>query len=311
MIEAPDAPDSRLIRFDGQVAIVTGAGRGLGRRFALALAARGAKVVVNGRGSRNGEVEKRVVTEIETGGGEAVAIAASVTEPNAVADMAAWTIDRWGHVDILVNNAGFVRDRSFAKLELEDFRAVIDVHLNGAANCTKAVWKHMLDRRYGRVIMVSSSSGLAGNFGQAAYSAAKMGMIGLMNTLGLEGGVKNVHVNCIAPVGATEMNAGLFTHEVEAVYAADKVAPGVVFLASERAPNRVVLLGGGGSFERAYTTFTRGVALQTGSAEELAEQFDRVSDRHGEIVPESAQAQSDVELANLGVLSPRSAGGCA
>jgi NAD(P)-dependent dehydrogenase (short-subunit alcohol dehydrogenase family) len=302
MSEAPDAPDNGSLRFAWQVAIVTGAGRGLGRHFALALAARGAKVVVNGRGGHGGEAERRVAAEIEAAGGEAVSIAASVTEPDAVAAMTAQAIDRWGRVDILINNAGFVRDRSFAKLDLEDFRAVVDVHLNGAANCTKAVWKHMLDRRYGRIVMVSSSSGLAGNFGQAAYSAAKMGMIGLMNTLGLEGGPKNVHVNCIAPIGATDMNAALFTPEVQAIYAAEKVAPGVVFLASERAPNRVILLGGGGSFERAYTTFTRGVALQSGSAEELAAQFDRVSDRQGEIAPDKAQAQSDIELANLGVV---------
>lgn len=289
------------IRFDGQVAVVTGAGRGLGRQYALALAARGAKVVVNGRGGRNGEAERAVVDEITAKGGEAVALVGDVADARAMREMVADTLALWGRIDVLVNNAGFVRDKSFAKLGLDDFRAVLDVHLMGAVHCAKAVWTHMLERRYGRIVMIISSSGLAGNFGQAAYSAAKMGMVGLANTLGLEGESKNVRVNCFSPVGVTDMNAALFTPEVREIYSAEKAAAGVVFLASEQAPNRVVLLGGGGSFERAYTTFTRGAVLASDQAEELAANFAGVSDRAEEVVPDSAQTQADIELSNLGL----------
>jgi NAD(P)-dependent dehydrogenase (short-subunit alcohol dehydrogenase family) len=286
-------------RFDGRVAIVTGSGRGLGRHYALALAARGARVVVNGRGSRGGAAEKAVVDEITAAGGEAVHVSAPVEDRAAVAAMVEDTLRRWGRVDILINNAGFVRDRSFAKLDLDDFKAVIDVHLNGAANATRAVWSQMLAQRYGRVVMIVSSAGLAGNFGQAAYGAAKMGLVGLMNTLGLEGGGKNVFVNCLSPVGLTQMNAGILPPHLHGVYTPDKVVPGCLFLASEVAPNRVVLLAGAGVFERAFVTFTCGAALETASVTGLAARFEALSDRAGEIVPNSAQAQMDVELRAL------------
>lgn len=292
------------LRLDGQVAIVTGAGRGLGRDYALALAARGARVVVNGRGTAGGNAEANVVAQITAAGGQAVVGIASVTDPQAIEGLVADTINRWGRIDILVNNAGFVRDKSFAKLELEDFRAVIDVHLNGAANCTKAVWGHMLEQRYGRVVMIISSSGLAGNFGQAAYSAAKMGLVGLMNTLGIEGNAKNVLVNCLSPVGITQMNAALFTPEIQAIYTPEKVAPGLLYLASPDAPDRSILLGGGGSFERAYVTFTRGHFIGDGGVEELAARFADISDRSNEIVPSSARDQSDIELYNAGFKLP-------
>jgi len=208
-------------------------------------------------------------------------------------------VRRWGRIDILVNNAGFVRDRSFAKLDLDDFEAVINVHLNGAAHVTHAAWPRMLEQRYGRVVMIVSSSGLAGNFGQAGYSAAKMGLVGLMNTLGLEGAAKNVFVNCFSPIGLTDMNAGVVPPELHSVYAPDKVVPGCLFLASEVAPNRVVLLGGGGVFERAFVTFTCGAVFESGSIADLATRFEDLSDRDGEIVPESAQTQMDIELRAL------------
>jgi NAD(P)-dependent dehydrogenase (short-subunit alcohol dehydrogenase family) len=286
--------------FKGRVAIVTGAGRGLGRHYALGLATLGARVVVNGRGSRDGSAEDAVVEEIRSAGGQAVHIAAPVEDRAAVDAMVQRILDDWGRIDIVVNNAGFVRDRSFAKLDLDDFRAVIDVHLHGAANVTRAVWPHMLDRRYGRVVMIISSSGLAGNFGQAAYSAAKMGMVGLMNTLGLEGGPKNVFVNAFSPVGLTEMNEAVLTPEARAAYAPEKVVPGCLFLASETAPNRVVLLGGGGVFERAYLTFTQGALIDSGTIDAVSSLFAKISDREGEIIPESAQAQMDMELRALG-----------
>nr|WP_295469319.1 SDR family NAD(P)-dependent oxidoreductase [Mesorhizobium sp.] len=286
--------------FAGRVAIVTGAGRGLGRHYALGLAALGARVVVNGRGSHDGSAENAVVEQIRSAGGEAIHIAAPVENEPAVDEMVRCTLDKWGQVDIVINNAGFVRDRSFAKLAADDFRAVVDVHLIGAANVTRAVWPHMIERRYGRVVMIVSSSGLAGNFGQAAYSAAKMGMVGLMNTLGLEGGSKNVFVNAFAPVGLTEMNEAVLTPEARTAYAPEKVVPGCLFLASELAPNRAVLLGGGGVFERAYLTFTKGAVIGTGSVAELAARFDEVSDRSGEVLPESALTQMEIELRALG-----------
>ena len=172
------------LRLDGQVAIVTGAGRGLGREYALALALGGAKVLVNGRGISSDEPERRVVEEIVARGGEAMLGMASVTDDVAVEALVNRVINRWGRVDVLVNNAGFLKDRPFAKCALEDFRSVVDVHLMGSVICTRSVWNLMLEQRYGRVVMIISSSGLAGNFGQAAYSAAKMGLVGLMNTLG-------------------------------------------------------------------------------------------------------------------------------
>ncbi|MBW8304454.1 MAG: SDR family NAD(P)-dependent oxidoreductase, partial [Brevundimonas sp.] len=193
------------MRFDGRVAIVTGAGGGLGREHALALARRGAKVVVNDfGGARDGSggsatAAETVVAEIEAAGGEAMANPASVTDFAAVQDMVAAAVAKWGRVDILVNNAGVLRDKSFAKMELEDFRFVVDVHLMGAVNCTKAVWDHMRDANYGRIVMTTSSSGLYGNFGQSNYGAAKMALVGLMQTLSIEGAKNDIRVNCLAP----------------------------------------------------------------------------------------------------------------
>lgn len=286
-------------RLDGQVAIVTGAARGLGREYALALAARGAKVVVNGRGTDGGQAEEAVAAEILSRGGEAVASIAPVTDVDAVQAMVADTIARWGRIDILVNNAGFVRDQSFGKSSIEDFRAVLDVHLMGAAICSRLVWSGMMDAGYGRIIMAISSAGLAGGFGQAAYASAKMGMVGLMNTLGIEGARKNVHVNCFAPIGITRINDFLFNDETKAAFDPAKLTPGICFLASRQAPNRAVLMGGAGSFERAYISFTKGCLV--GEGEDFAQAFDRISDREGEILPVDASDQAKIELANIGM----------
>lgn len=289
---------SEPLRLDGQVAIVTGASRGLGREYALALAHRGARVLVN---SRDAEAARAVVQEIVAGDGEALAFSADVADADQVAGMVDATLQRWGHIDILVNNAGFVRDRSFAKLEPADFRSVLDVHLMGAFNCTHAVWRPMLQARYGRIVMIVSSSGLAGNFGQAAYGAAKMGLVGLATTLGLEGEAHNVRVNCFGPVGVTSMNASVIPAALHEAFAARHVAAGVVWLASPEAPNRAILMGGGGSYERAYVTFTRGCRLRDGTPEELRERFEEVSARAGDLVPVHAADQLEIELANLSI----------
>ncbi|MDO5626289.1 MAG: SDR family NAD(P)-dependent oxidoreductase, partial [Pseudomonadota bacterium] len=176
------------IDFTGRVAIVTGAGGGLGRLHALALAARGAKVLVNDLGGAvdgtggSATAAQQVVQEIEAAGGQALANGASVTDFDAVQAMVAQAVGAWGRVDVLVNNAGILRDKSFAKMELADFRQVVDVHLMGAVHVCKAAWPHLVAQKYGRILLTTSSSGLYGNFGQSNYGAAKMALVGLMQT---------------------------------------------------------------------------------------------------------------------------------
>lgn len=291
------------IRFDGKVAIVTGAGGGLGREHALALAARGAKVVVNDLGvARDGEGSsaspaQSVVAEIIAAGGEAIANGASVTDPVAVQVMVDEAIAKWGSVDILVNNAGVLRDKSFAKMTLDDFRFVIDVHLMGAVNCTKAVWDGMRERNYGRIVMTTSSSGLYGNFGQANYGAAKMALVGLMQTLSIEGAKNNIKVNCLAPTAHTRMTEDLGAALPLEALGPELVSPGLMYLVSEDAPSRVILAAGAGGFERAYVTLTQGDRITGPDAlEQIAERFDVISDRTGEIVPDMGAAQGMIEL---------------
>ena len=291
------------MRFDGRVAIVTGAGGGLGREHALALAARGAKVVVNDLGgARDGTggsatAAQAVVAEIEAAGGEAMANGASVTDAAAVQAMVDETIARWGQVDILVNNAGVLRDKSFAKMELEDFRFVIDVHLMGAVDCTKAVWDHMRDANYGRIVMTTSSSGLYGNFGQSNYGAAKMALVGLMQTLSIEGAKNDIRINCLAPTAHTRMTEDLGALLPLDLLGPDRVTPGLLYLVSQDAPTRVILTAGAGGFERAYITLTQGgYAVGEDAPEQVAAGFDAISDREGEIVPEMGAAQGMIEL---------------
>ena len=293
------------IHFNGRVAIVTGAGGGLGRQHALQLAARGAKVVVNdiGRPAPNeqGELSSAadaVVAEIRAGGGQAIAHHTSVTDEAGVAAMVQQALSQWGRIDILVNNAGILRDKSFAKMDLADFRLVLDVHLMGAVICTQAVWAHMRAQKYGRVVMTTSSSGLYGNFGQANYGAAKMALVGLMQTLSIEGARDGIRVNCLAPTAATRMTEGLMPQAVLDKLAPESVTPGLLYLCSDEAPTRAILCAGAGTFERAYITLTSGVHVGTGpdAAEQVAAQFDAISDRAGETVPESGSAQGQNEV---------------
>ncbi|MBD3837263.1 SDR family NAD(P)-dependent oxidoreductase [Brevundimonas sp.] len=292
-----------MVNFEGRVAIVTGAGGGLGREHALALAAKGAKVVINDLGgARDGSggsatAAETVVAEIEAAGGEAIANAASVTDYDAVAAMVDQAMAKWGRVDILVNNAGVLRDKTFAKMELEDFRFVVDVHLMGAVNCTKAVWEIMRQQNYGRVVMTTSSSGLYGNFGQSNYGAAKMALVGLMQTLAIEGAKNDIRVNCLAPTAHTRMTEDLGAALPLDALGPELVTPGLLHLVSEQAPSRCILAAGAGGFERAYVTLTQGVRIVGADApEQVAAQFDAISDRTDEIVPEMGAAQGMIEL---------------
>ncbi len=291
------------MRFDGKVAIVTGAGGGLGREHALALAARGAKVVVNdlgvardGAGSSSSPAQA-VVAEIEAAGGEAMANGASVTDIEAVKAMVAEATARWGSVDILVNNAGVLRDKSFAKMEIADFQFVMDVHVMGAVNCTKAVWDGMRERNYGRIVMTTSSSGLYGNFGQANYAAAKMALVGFMQTLSIEGAKNDIRVNCLAPTAHTRMTEDLGAALPLEALGPELVTPGLLYLVSQDAPTRCILGAGAGGFERAYVTLTQGVRIVGEDApEQVQAQFEAISNRSGEIVPEMGAAQGMIEL---------------
>ena len=291
------------MNFDGRVAIVTGAGGGLGRSHALALAARGARVVVNDLGGArdgsggSGSAAGAVAAEIVALGGEAMANAASVTDAAAVEAMVAATMARWGRVDILVNNAGVLRDKTFAKMDIEDFRFVVDVHLMGAVNCTKAVWDHMRGANYGRIVMTTSSSGLYGNFGQSNYGAAKMALVGLMQTLSIEGAKNDIRVNCLAPTAHTRMTEDLGARLPLDLLEPERVTPGLLYLVSEAAPSRCILTAGAGGFERAHITLTQGIhAVGDDAAEQVAARFAEISDRTGEIVPEMGAAQGMIEL---------------
>jgi NAD(P)-dependent dehydrogenase (short-subunit alcohol dehydrogenase family) len=287
------------IQFDGRVAIVTGAGAGLGRAHALGLGARGAKVVVNDFGGdvhgagASSEPAEKVAAEIRAAGGEAISHGADVTNPSQVGDMVAKAMATWGRVDILINNAGILRDASFAKAALEDFCKVIEVHLMGSVICSQAVWPHMKAANYGRILMTTSSSGLYGNFGQSNYAAAKMGVVGLMNVLQIEGEKNNIRVNALGPGAATRMTEGLITPELLKLMTPEAVTPAALFLVSEEAPRRTILNATAGGFSRTLIHETEGVFLteEDRSPERIAELFDRISDPAGEAAYESGSGQ--------------------
>lgn len=289
-------------KLQGRVAIVTGSGGGLGRCHALELTRHGAKVVVNDLGR---ETADAVAQEIRDAGGEAFAFAGSVTDEAAVAAMVAGTLDRWGRIDILVNNAGILRDRSFAKMELDDFRLAVDVHLMGAAICTKAVWETMREQKYGRIVMTTSSSGLYGNFGQANYGAAKMALVGLMQTLAIEGEKYGIRVNCLAPTAATQMTGGVLSEDALACLDPALVSPGLVHLVCDDAPTRAILCAGAGHFAAANVTLTAGVHIGAANdaAARVSAEWDSIADRAGEIVPAYGFTQAEREIANAGCSS--------
>jgi len=274
------------IRFDNKVAIVTGAGGGIGKEHALELAKRGAKVVVNDLGgsvdgSGASDAANEVVELIKSEGGEAMSNGASVTDLDAVKVMVNQTMEEWGRIDILVNNAGILRDKSFHKVTLEDFNLVMDVHFQGSLNCTHTIYPIMREQEYGRIIFTSSASGVYGNFGQTNYGSAKMAMIGLMNTLKLEGQNKNIFTNSITPVAYTRMTEGLIPKDFGKNLSSEFITPAVIYLASEEAPNGVTIAAGAGVFSRILIHETMGVSLGMGedmTPENIHANWDKISD---------------------------------
>ncbi|MES2337953.1 MAG: SDR family NAD(P)-dependent oxidoreductase [Pseudomonadota bacterium] len=291
------------MQLSDRVAIVTGSGGGLGRAHALYLARQGARVVVNDMAI---ETAAAVAAEITAAGGEAMPIAASVTDEAAVAAMIDAVLARWGRIDILVNNAGILRDRSFAKMTIDDFRTVVDVHLIGAAICAKAVWDVMRAQGHGRIVMTTSSSGLYGNFGQANYGAAKMALVGLMQTLAIEGEKYGIRVNCLAPTAATQMTHGVLSDDSLRRLDPELVSPGLLALVGDDAPTRAILCAGAGHFAAAHVTLTAGVQIggPTDAGERVVADWAAVTDRAGEIVPAYGFVQAEREVAAAGAQEP-------
>jgi NAD(P)-dependent dehydrogenase (short-subunit alcohol dehydrogenase family) len=276
------------IRFDGKVVIVTGAGGGLGRCHALEFAKRGAKVVINDLGGSvdgtggNSKAAEAVVAEITAAGGTAIANGASVTDDAGVANLVKQTMDAFGRIDVLIANAGILRDKSFAKMELKDFDAVVQVHLMGTVKPAKAVWQIMRDQQYGRIVVTTSSTGLYGNFGQTNYGAAKLSLVGFMNTLKLEGAKDNVKVNAICPVAGTRMTENLMPPEIVAMLKPEYVTPAVIYLASEEAPTGVIVSAAAGAFSSAEIVESHGVNLgHAATADDVAANWAKISDFTG------------------------------
>ena len=294
------------ISFEGRVAIVTGAGGGLGRAYALELARRGAKVVVNDLGAaRDGtghsDAALKVVEEIEAAGGTAMSNGGSVTDEGQMAEMVARAREAFGGVHILINNAGILRDKSFAKMDIADWKTVVDVHLNGSAIATKAVWDLMREQNYGRVLMTASSTGLYGNFGQANYGAAKLGLAGLTKTLAIEGAKNDIRVNTIAPVAGTRMTQDILPPAAFAAFAPENVTPAALYLVSQDAPTNMIVGAGAGFYHAAYVTMTEGVMLpaEERTVEGVAAHWQQIIDRTGERAPQNGAEQSMTIVGHL------------
>ena len=296
------------IRFDGKVAIVTGAGGGLGRQHALELAKRGAKVVVNDLGGAmdgsggNSAAAEAVVAEIKAAGGEAIANGSSVTDDAGVALMVKQAMDQWGRIDVLIANAGVLRDKSFSKMEIADFEFVLDVHLMGTVKPVKAVWEIMKEQNYGRIVCTTSSSGLYGNFGQANYGAAKLGIVGFMNTIKIEGQKNGVHINAVSPVAATRMTENLMPQEVLDALKPESVTPGVVYLASDEAPTGVIMTAGAGVFSVARIFETEGRNMNDAlTAEGVRDHWAEIADETGQQAYQTGAEQGRKIFRQLGV----------
>jgi NAD(P)-dependent dehydrogenase (short-subunit alcohol dehydrogenase family) len=281
-----------VVRFDERVAIVTGAGMGLGRAHALGLASRGARVVVN---DLSREAAQKVADEIHAAGGQAIALAANVGDFAQVQSLVSQTMDRWGRVDILVNNAGILRDKSFSKMDIADFRLIVDIHLMGSVHCTKAVWDIMREQNYGRIVMTTSGSGIYGNFGQSNYGAAKSGVVGLANVLAIEGRKNDIRVNSLAPTAATAMTEGVLAPAALALLAPEAITPGLLFLVSEDAPTGAILGAGAGCFAAARMVESEGICLSGAelTPEGVAAGFAQICAADGAVTPASAIAQSE------------------
>jgi len=294
------------ISFAGRVAIVTGAGGGLGRAYALELARRGAKVVVNDLGgARDGigasDAAERVVEEILSAGGEAIAHGGSVSDYAQMEDMVAQAKAKWGGVHILINNAGILRDKSFLKMAPEDFEIVIKVHLIGAAFASKACWEVMREQGYGRILMTTSSSGLFGNFGQSNYAAAKAGLVGLAKTLYLEGARYDIRVNAIAPLAATRMTEDIYPEQVLEQFKPENVVPAALFLVSEEAPTNAIVGAAAGGYHASWISMNQPVILAEAerTVEGFAANWDRISRRENIVLPQSGPEQGELILAQI------------
>mgnify|MGYP006073297913 FL=1 len=288
------------ISFEGKVAIVTGAGNGLGRSHALALAERGAKVVINDLGgARDGsgassDAAQEVVALIESKGGEAMAHGANVAKMDQVEDMVKQTMEKWGRVDILINNAGILRDKTFAKMTIDDFQLVMDVHVMGTVNCTKAVWQIMRDQNYGRIVVTTSSSGMYGNFGQSNYGAAKMAVLGFMNTIGIEGAKNDIRINALAPTAGTRMTEDLMPKEVLDMLTPESVTAGLLTICHDDAPNRYILCAGAGGYASTRLFETDGIFLPADeqTPENIVANMAEVSDTSNQSAMETGAGQT-------------------